>query len=80
MHERHMVESAIEAIKAAINKDGSKLVSASFAVGELSGISPESVRFYFESLTKGTALEGARLEFTQIPGGKGLELTGIETE
>ena len=80
MHERHMVVAAVEAIKAELNKDGSKLVCASFAVGELSGISPESVKFYFDEITAGTTLEGAVLKFSNVPDKRGLELIGIETQ
>jgi len=36
-------------------------------IGELAGVNPESLDFAFECLSKGTGVEGARLEIERIP-------------
>jgi len=37
-------------------------------IGALSDVTPESIRFYFDSLAAGTIAEGADLEFDRAPG------------
>jgi len=36
-------------------------------IGSLSGVSADSVRFYFGMAAEGTNLEGARLEISEVP-------------
>lgn len=36
-------------------------------IGELAGVNPDSLDFAFECLSKGTELEGARLEVERVP-------------
>ncbi len=37
-------------------------------IGKLSAVIPEAIRFCFDIATRGTVLEGARLEIVEIPG------------
>jgi len=36
-------------------------------IGELAGVNPDSLDFAFECISKGTAVDGARLEIERVP-------------
>ena len=38
------------------------------AIGKVSGVMPEAIRFSFEVVAQGTVLEGAALEIRETPG------------
>ena len=65
MHELSITESLVSAVQERI--DG-EVRSVTLIVGALSGVVPDSVRFCFEVCTKGTRLDGARLDIVEIPG------------
>ena len=48
--------------------DGAAVRAVTLEIGALSGVVPDSVRFCFDLVTAGTALEGARLEILEPPG------------
>jgi hydrogenase nickel incorporation protein HypA/HybF len=48
------------------------------AIGELSGVLPESVTFCFEACSRGTLLEGARLVIERIAGTACCQSCGAE--
>lgn len=68
MHEHHIVESIVkQAIEKAKESHALKVSGVVLVMGELSGFKEQSVRFYFENLSKGTLLEGAELVVKSLP-------------
>lgn len=65
MHELSLTQSVVEICEQ--NAGGRRVLSVTLEVGELSGIVPDSVEFCFEACTRGTLLEGAKLNITRIP-------------
>ena len=62
MHEYHIVEGVVKQIlEKAKSHNAKKITSVTLVLGELSGLKEESIRVYFDSLSKGTLLEGAEL-------------------
>jgi hydrogenase nickel incorporation protein HypA/HybF len=45
-----------------------KVIQVTLEVGKLNAVTPDAIRFGFELATRGTLLEGARLEIIEIPG------------
>lgn len=66
MHEMSITQSVVELCEE--HAKGRKVLTVVLQIGALSGVVPESVEFCFEACTKGTALDGARLEIEQIAG------------
>ncbi len=62
MHEYHIVESVVKQIlEKAISQNAKKITGVTLILGELSGFKEESIRVYFDALSKGNILEGAKL-------------------
>lgn len=62
MHEYHIVESIVKQIlEKAKNSNAIKITSVTLVMGELSGLQEESIRSYFDGLSKENLLEGAEL-------------------
>ncbi len=59
---RNIVEIADE------HAQGQAVQRISLAIGELTAVIPQALRFCFEAVTRGTVLENARLEIEQVPG------------
>lgn len=67
MHELSLTQSAVDAI---IDRVGdARVVCVRLAIGRLSGVVVDSVRFCFDLVVEGTPLAGARLEIIE-PGGR----------
>ncbi len=68
MHEASLAQNIIDIIK---NYNQSirnrRVVSVSIKIGELMGIYPDSLRFYFSEVSKGTIADGAELIFEECP-------------
>lgn len=66
MHElgitRNIVAIASEAAK------GRRVLRVTLEVGKLSGVMTEAIKFCFETVAQGTAIDGARLEIREIDG------------
>lgn len=45
----------------------SRIISIKIEVGKLMAIVPEALEFSFETITKGTFLEGAKLDIVDVP-------------
>lgn len=45
---------------------GRRVLAVSLTIGALSGVVPEALEFCFEAATKGTLLDGARLEIERV--------------
>lgn len=81
MHEHHIVEGIVKQAIAQAGKSHAKKITKVFlAMGELSGFKEDSVRFYFEDLSKGTLLEGAGLVVKSLPAKLKCQKCGITFE
>ena len=69
MHEMGVAMQIVEIATASIPKDlaGSRVDAVNLKVGKLSAIVADSLRFCFDAVSRDTALEGARLNITEIP-------------
>ncbi|PIV39638.1 MAG: hydrogenase maturation nickel metallochaperone HypA [Candidatus Omnitrophica bacterium CG02_land_8_20_14_3_00__42_8] len=62
MHEYHIVEGVVKQIlEKAKSSDAKKITTVTLVLGELSGLQEESIRVYFENLSKDNILAGAKL-------------------
>jgi hydrogenase nickel incorporation protein HypA/HybF len=69
MHELGLTRHLVEIAEGAARANGAKQVlSVKVAIGALAGVVPEAVEFCFEACSRGTLLEGSRLEVVFIPG------------
>jgi len=68
MHEYHAVEKAVKKVlEMAGSKDASKISRVTLGLNELSGMDKGSVELYFESISEGTAAQGAKLVIKPSP-------------
>jgi len=69
MHEASLAQNIIEDIERRIEEGeiADHVRSVRLAVGRLTAVVPDNLRFLFEVLAKGSALEGARLDIEQVP-------------
>lgn len=65
MHELAVTEEIIKTVLEA--SGGRKVKTIEIVIGDLSSFIDESIRFYFELLTKATLLEGVNLSFKRVP-------------
>jgi hydrogenase nickel incorporation protein HypA/HybF len=66
VHELSIAEGMVEAI---LERTGDARVSRVFvAIGKLSCVEPEAIRFCFELCARGTAVDGALLEISEVSG------------
>ena len=69
MHELGLTQHLIEIAERAARASGATSVrSVKVEIGALAGVVPESVEFCFDACSRGTLLEGCRLEIIFIPG------------
>jgi hydrogenase nickel incorporation protein HypA/HybF len=62
MHEYHVVENLVRQIlERAKTSNAKKVTSITLILGELSGYKEDSIRIYFETLSKDNILKGAKL-------------------
>ncbi len=68
MHELSITENILEITLRHAEKAGEVRVTDLFLViGELSSVVDDSVQFYWDFVSEGTAAEGAKLHFRRIP-------------
>ena len=68
MHEFSIMAYLLEAVEEQARRCGaSKVVAINLTVGERAGIVEDSLAFYFDMLTPGTVVEGARLNVHYLP-------------
>jgi hydrogenase nickel incorporation protein HypA/HybF len=68
MHEASITESMLSlALEKAAEAKTKKITGINLVVGELSGVVPECVQFYFDAISKNTIAEGAKLNFETKP-------------
>jgi hydrogenase nickel incorporation protein HypA/HybF len=68
MHELAVMESAMNAVlRQAQAHQASRVHRVVLRIGSLSGVEPESLRFAFDVVTRGTPADGATLEIDAVP-------------
>ena len=68
MHELGITQNILDSALAEAEGAGAREVrQINLVIGELSGVSEESVRFHFATLSRGTIAERAELAFTVAP-------------
>ncbi|HJF85362.1 hydrogenase maturation nickel metallochaperone HypA [Megamonas hypermegale] len=68
MHEMALAEGILDIVLGYADKNEAKKVTEiSILVGEMTGVVPESLEFCFDSLSKGTKAQGAKLVLKHIP-------------
>lgn len=81
MHEHHIVEGIVkQAIEQAGKNRAKKVTGVIISLEELSGYKEDSVRFYFEDLSRGTILEGAKLTVKSLAAKLKCQACGIVFE
>lgn len=68
MHELVVTESILEiALRHARDAGAEKITDLYLVIGDLSTVVDDSVQFYWDFVSEGTAAEGAKLHFRRIP-------------
>ena len=68
MHEHGVTERILQVVlQHATEADARRVTDVYLVVGELSDVSPESVTFYWDEVSRGSVAEGARLHFERAP-------------
>jgi hydrogenase nickel incorporation protein HypA/HybF len=67
MHEMSIVQALIEQVESEIERAGQtgRVTRLELAIGTLSGVHADSIRFAFELMSPGTVVQGARLVISQ---------------
>ncbi len=69
MHESGLTEELFtHTMQHAREANATHVTRVRVIIGVLSDATPDSIRFYFDSMAAGTIAEGARLEFSIAPG------------
>ena len=66
MHELSITQSVVDTVTE--RTAGAQVAVVHLRIGKLSGVVPDAVRFCFDLIADGTALEGARLEIDEPAG------------
>jgi hydrogenase nickel incorporation protein HypA/HybF len=68
MHELSVTQNIINiSVEEAEKHNAKRVKEIRIKVGELSGLIPESIQYYFDIASKGTKVEGAVLDIEKIP-------------
>jgi hydrogenase nickel incorporation protein HypA/HybF len=68
MHELSVTQSIINiSCQEAEKHEAEKVKEIKILVGELSGLIPESIQYYFDIASRGTRVEGAKLNIEKVP-------------
>ncbi len=68
MHELAITQNVLElALSEAEKVKAKKISKISLVIGEMTGVVDESVKFYFEFISKDTIASGATLVFNRVP-------------
>ena len=66
MHELSICQSIVDSVCEAVPEGD--VLAVTVEIGRLSGVVPDAVRFCFDACSRGTRVEGARLDIVEIPG------------
>jgi hydrogenase nickel incorporation protein HypA/HybF len=78
VHELSIAESIVSGVCERIGD--AKVKRVIVEIGSLSGVVPDSVRFFFDACTKGTAIDGAELDIVEVKGVARCRSCGTETQ
>ncbi len=68
MHELPVTQSLLDIVKnKAVEINARKVIRINAVVGELSGVEPDCVKFYFDVLKTEYGMDETTLEFTRVP-------------
>jgi hydrogenase nickel incorporation protein HypA/HybF len=68
MHEMGIASSILDSVRSeAEKKPGMRVLSLGLRIGELSGVSPESLEFCLQCLVKDTEFDGLGIEIERTP-------------
>ncbi|MGE5271911.1 MAG: hydrogenase maturation nickel metallochaperone HypA [Thiohalocapsa sp.] len=76
MHELALTSAIVEMAEEAA--DGARVTRVTLLIGRLSGAMPEAIRFCFDEVARGTAVEGAALDIVEPEGRARCEACGAE--
>jgi hydrogenase nickel incorporation protein HypA/HybF len=75
MHEMSLAEGVLQIVEDAARNSGGagdggflRVKTVFIEIGQLSSVEPDSMRFCFDAVTRGTLAEGALLEVIEVPG------------
>ncbi len=69
MHEMALAEGVLQIVEDAARREPCNRVQAIWLeIGELSHVDPDSMRFCFDAVARGTIAHDARLEIDRVPG------------
>lgn len=66
MHEMGITQSIVAIV--AEQADGRKVKRVTLEIGKLAAVMPDAIRFCFDVVAQGSALDGAALDIIEIPG------------
>lgn len=78
MHELSITRNIVAIVGERAN--GARVTQVTIEVGKWSAVAPDAIRFCFDVVAKGTALEGAQLEVIEVPGRARCRSCGHEVE
>ena len=78
MHELSIAESIVAGVCERV--PGAHVKRVIVEIGSLSGVVPDSVRFFFDACTKGTAIDGAELDIVEVKGLTRCRSCGTESQ
>lgn len=69
MHEMALAQGMLEIVEATARREGAaRVTDVRLAIGALSHVAPDALRFCFDVVTRGSLAEGARLSIDDVPG------------
>jgi hydrogenase nickel incorporation protein HypA/HybF len=69
MHELSLAEALIDLVEEESRKlDGARVRVVRLEIGALAAVEPDSMRFCFDAVARGTSADGATLDIITIPG------------
>jgi len=68
MHELPVTKSILNICEEEVKKHGmEKVLAVNIRVGELTGLVPSGIEYYFDIIAKGTVAQGAKINIKKIP-------------
>ena len=81
MHEFAICSGLLRQVQSLAEEHGARrVVSVKLAIGALSGVETEAMRFCFDAVTRGSVADGAALEIVAVPGTSWCMQCGVSVE